>query len=71
VATFADLTIDKVGAGYTLTAASGALPGATSAVFDIAAGAAAVLVFTVEPSPAVAGAAIAPAIQVTARDAGT
>ncbi len=69
VATFADLTIDKVGAGYTLTATSGALPGATSAAFDITAGAPAVLAFTVEPTAAVAGAAIAPAVEVTARDA--
>jgi hypothetical protein len=37
VATFSTLTIDKAGAGYTLTATSGSLSGATSATFTISA----------------------------------
>lgn len=36
VAVFDDLTIDRAGAGYTLTASSGALEGLTSDPFDIA-----------------------------------
>src|SRR6185295_8529306 len=35
VATFSTLNIDKVGTGYTLTAASGALTGDTSFTFNI------------------------------------
>ncbi len=46
VASFADLTIDKAGSGYTLTASAGGLTGATSAAFDIA-----VNIASVECSP--------------------
>jgi hypothetical protein len=35
VATFSTLSIDAVGAGYTLTASSGTLSGGTSSAFDI------------------------------------
>ena len=69
VATFTGLSIDKAGAGYTLSVSSGALTGATSTPFGISAGAATALTFTVQPSNATAGAAIAPAILVSARDA--
>ncbi|HEY7685935.1 MAG TPA: hypothetical protein VH833_07525, partial [Gemmatimonadales bacterium] len=69
VATFSDLSIDKTGTGYTLIAASGVLTGATSAAFDITAGLATQLVYTVQPSTAAAGVTIAPSIQLTARDA--
>ena len=69
VATFSTLAIDKSGVGYTLSASSGALTGATSAPFDITAGTAVGLAFTVQPSTALAGAAIAPTILVTAQDA--
>src|SRR5438093_1518200 len=69
VATFSSLSIDKVGTGYTLTAAATGLSGATSAGFNITAGAATGLVFTVGPGKGGAGAAITPAVQVTARDA--
>src|SRR6185503_8803633 len=68
VATFADLKINRSGSGYTLTAAAGGLTGATSAGFNITPGAASQLVFTVQPASTVAGAAITPAVQVTARD---
>jgi hypothetical protein len=37
VATFSDLSIEKTGIGYTLTAASSGLAGATSSTFDISA----------------------------------
>ncbi|HEY6108659.1 MAG TPA: hypothetical protein VIV56_07130, partial [Gemmatimonadales bacterium] len=67
VASFA-ASIDKVGTGYTLTASSGALTGATSAAFDIFANLATHLLFFVQPSNAVAGVAIAPAVVVRALD---
>jgi len=69
VATFSSLSIDKTGTGYTLTAAATGLTGATSTAFDITPGAATQLAFTVQPSTAPAGVAIAPAVRVTARDA--
>src|SRR5438093_105601 len=69
VATFSSLSIDKVGTGYTLTAVATGLSGATSVGFNITAGAATELVFTVEPSNAAAGSAITPAVHVTAQDA--
>src|SRR5438552_2455377 len=69
VATFSTLSLNVVGTGYTLTAASTGLTGATSTAFNIGVGAAAKLVFTVQPSTAVAGAAITPAVQVTVQDA--
>jgi hypothetical protein len=68
VATFSGLSIDKIGAGYTLVASSTGVSGATSAAFDITAGGATQLVFTVQPTTATAGATIAPAVQVTAKD---
>jgi hypothetical protein len=68
VATFT-ASIDKVGVGYTLTATSGTLTGATSQTFDIIANSATHLVFFVDPTNAVAGAAISPAVVVHALDA--
>src|SRR5206468_4726554 len=67
VATFANLAIDKVGTGYTLTATGAG--SATSPAFNITAGSATALVFSVQPTTTVAGAAITPAVQVTALDA--
>src|SRR5205807_215292 len=68
VATFVDLSLNKTGTGYTLTAsASGFTPG-TSTAFDITPGTATQLAFTVQPSNTVAGAAISPVVQVTALD---
>ncbi|PYO73699.1 MAG: hypothetical protein DMD67_15220, partial [Gemmatimonadetes bacterium] len=69
VATFSDLSVNKSGTGYTLTAAASAVSPATSAAFNVPSGAAAQLVFTVEPSNTTAGATITPAVQVTAEDA--
>lgn len=68
VASFAALSIDKTGTGYTLTAAAVGLSGATSGSFDITAGPAAQLSFSVQPSPSSGGVAITPAVQVTALD---
>src|SRR5207244_3337488 len=68
VATFADLSIDKIGTGYTLQATGGGLT-TTSGRFDITPGTAKQPAFTVQPSATAAGAPITPAVQVTARDA--
>src|SRR4029077_9299168 len=68
VASFSGLSINKVGTGYTLTANSGTLGATTSTLFNITAGAATQLSFSVQPSNTVAGAAITPAVQVTALD---
>src|SRR5205823_3675335 len=62
VATFSGLSIDKAGTGYTLTATGAG--STTSAAFNITAGTATQLVFSVQPSTTVAGAAIAPDVQV-------
>ena len=69
IATFSTLRIDRSGTGYTLAASSPGLPGVTSAAFNILAGAATRLSFTVQPASTAAGAPIAPAIRVTALDA--
>ena len=68
IAAFTDLSIDKAGTGYTLSASATGPSGATSAGFDVTAAAASHLVFTVEPSSTTAGANLAPALQVTAKD---
>ncbi len=69
IASFSTLSINLAGTGYTLTAASGALAGATSTTFDITSTLATQLTFSTQPSAATAGAVIAPAVKVTARDA--
>jgi hypothetical protein len=69
VATFNNLSINRSGPAYRLTASTATLAAATSTTFDINAGPMSELVFTVPPSAAMAGAAITPAVQVTARDA--
>src|SRR5438046_2970266 len=68
VATLSDLSVDKSGSGYTLSAAGAGLTGATSGAFSVVPGAAAQLVFTVQPSTATAGASITPQVEVSARD---
>lgn len=68
VASFGTLSINLSGTGYTLGASATGLTSATSAAFDIAAGAATQLVFSVQPTDAVAGSAIAPAVELSARD---
>src|SRR5207253_792468 len=67
VATFSGLSIDKAGTGYTLTATGAG--STTSSAFNITAGTATQLVFSVQPSTSTAGAAITPAVEVTAEDA--
>jgi hypothetical protein len=68
VATFDDLSIDHMGTGYTLIAVAPGLTGATSAAFSVVGIVDPVLMFDVQPNGTVAGAVIAPAVQVAARD---
>ncbi len=70
VATFSGLSIDKAGTGYTLTAASTGLTGATSGAFNITVGPAAKLAVTTGPGNSVAGAAFGTSPAVTVLDAG-
>src|SRR5207253_1278691 len=60
---------NMVGTGYTLTVTATGLTSATSNAFNIGVGAAAKLVFAVQPSNAAAGAGITPAMQVAVQDA--
>jgi hypothetical protein len=69
VATFSDLRITRAGTGYTLTASSSGLAGATSSSFGVTAAAASALFFTVQPSNTETNESISPAVRVTARDA--
>ena len=67
VATFAAVSLDKAGSGYTLDAGSAGLATATSTAFDIGAGAASQLVYTAQPASnadIAAGASIDVVVQV-------
>ena len=69
-ATFSTLSINKTGTGYTLTASSSGLTGATSNTFNITPGTATQLIFTTEPSnSATAGTAFPQQPVVTVEDA--
>ncbi|MBI2917725.1 MAG: hypothetical protein HYY01_06990 [Chloroflexi bacterium] len=70
VAAFTGLSINKAAAGYTLTAASTGLTGATSNAFNITLGAAAKLAFTTQPAGATTGVALLTMPVVTVQDAG-
>src|SRR5207245_1555402 len=69
IATYLDLSVNKAGTGYTLTASASGVPSVTSTAFDVTPGTATQLAFTVQPANTVAGAVIGPAVQVTALDA--
>ena len=69
VATFSTLSINKVGTGYTLTAARSGLTSATSTSFNITVGTPSQLTFTAQPTNEAAGASISPTIQVSVQDA--
>jgi hypothetical protein len=70
VATFANLSIDKIGTGYTLVATSPGLTSATSNGFNITLGPASQLAFFTQPSGGVAGAAFGTQPRVEVQDAG-
>src|SRR5207244_1134671 len=65
VATFSNLSINKAGSGYTLSAAANGVTETTSTGFTISPAAVSQLAFTVEPSSTAAGASITPAVQVS------
>jgi hypothetical protein len=67
VAIFDDLSIDRTGLGYTLTASATGLSGATSAPFDVVPNGLVQLVFTVQPVDSKAGQAIS--VEVAIQDA--
>ncbi len=69
VATFSNLSVNKSGTGYSLSASATALTGVVSADFDITPGTAARVSFFVEPTGTTAGAVITPSIQVEIQDA--
>ncbi len=69
VARFSDLSLHKVGTGYTLTASSAGLASTTSQSFDVTPGEPQALAFETQPSQTVAGAAFTPAVAVSVRDA--
>jgi hypothetical protein len=58
VANFNDLSVEKSGTGYTMAASATGLTGATSSAFNVSAGAANKLAFSVQPGNAGAGAAL-------------
>ena len=60
VATFANLSLNRSGAGYTLTAAATGLTGATSAGFTVDPGAASALAITTAPTAGQSGSAVTP-----------
>ena len=73
VATFANLSIDQIGPGYTLTAAAAPFASDTSAAFDVTAtppttGPATKLMFVRQPTSTAPGATISPPVQVAAVD---
>jgi Bacterial Ig-like domain (group 3)/Bacterial Ig domain len=70
VATFSNLSIDKTGNGYTLTASATGLTGTTSPTFDILTGAANRLAFLTGPTDRQVGQVFSPALQVQVQDAG-
>ncbi len=69
VATFAGLSIDRSGTGYTLVASGSGLSSATSTTFNITPAAAASLAFVVQPSTIAVNATLSPPVQVEAQDA--
>ena len=69
VATFADLSIDKSGVGYKLTASSSGLTSAVSGAFNVTAGAAVKLGFTQQPGGGTGGVAWATQPKVAIQDA--
>src|SRR5262249_44736083 len=68
IATFSDLSIDKTGTGYTLTASVGSLSWASSGTFNVPPAVPPRRSSDLQPSNAVAGVSISPAITVQVLD---
>lgn len=69
IATFPDLSIDKAGTAYTLTASSPGLASATSSTFDVGSGQPVSMSFTIQPGGGTAGTPFTPQPVVTLVDA--
>lgn len=69
VVTFSNLSVDRVGAGYTLVARAAGLTDVSSAQFDVTPGSANRLVFLNQPTGVVAGQTMVPPLQVVVQDA--
>src|SRR5439155_24990832 len=69
VANFGDLSINRTGVGYTLTASATGFPAMTCLPDALPTWTATQLIFTQQPTTTVAGAPISPAVRVTALDA--
>ena len=67
-ATFSNLSIDKSGTGFTLTATATGLTSATTSAFPVSHGAASKTAVAVQPSAVTAGSAISAAVQIAIRD---
>ena len=67
VASFSDLSLNRPGTGYTLTATATSYGTVTSTAFNIAVGSPSALVFTTEPTTVVAGASLS-SVVVTLQD---
>ena len=70
VAVFNNITVSTAGTGYTLTADTNTTSPVASTAFDITGGSASLVSFLVQPSNALTGGAIVPAIRVETRDGG-
>ena len=69
VATFAGISINKIGSGYTLTATSSGLSSATSGTFNVTAGAASKIVFkSTSPASVVVGACTSSAYTIESQE---
>lgn len=67
-ATFSDLSVRALGAGYTLVASTAGLASVTSEPFDVSASVPARLSFLVQPQAAAAGTTLSPPIEVAIQD---
>jgi hypothetical protein len=68
VAAFANLSINKAGTNYTLSAASSGITTVNSTQFNITPGAASQLLFTAQPTDTLSNASISPAVKVAIVD---
>lgn len=68
VASFSNLSLNRPGTGYSFSASTPGLTAQASHVFNVAAGAAAALVFTALPALVTSGVAISPAVTVSVQD---
>jgi hypothetical protein len=70
VATFSNLSINRIGTGYSLAASSSGLASTVSNSFNVAPGAPSQLAFLTQPSGGTSNIALSPAVRVAVQDAG-